>query len=67
MKGLRLLNLLGTKVTDAGLKVLSALNRLQTVDVRGTEVAEGGVQEWRKALPGCHVYGVENTATADEP
>jgi hypothetical protein len=41
------------KVTDAGLKNLTALKQLTTLLIIGTQVTDEGVAELQKALPKC--------------
>jgi hypothetical protein len=48
---LRELHLNGTKVTDAGMKELSAITTLERLDLRGTAVTKEAVEEWRKGNP----------------
>ena len=43
------------KVTDAGLKELTALKELQTLDLTGTQVTDSGVAALQKALPDCKI------------
>jgi Leucine-rich repeat (LRR) protein len=45
LKGLRELNLAGTKVTDAGLKELKALKNLETLNLDATKVTDAGVKK----------------------
>jgi tetratricopeptide (TPR) repeat protein len=49
---LELLDLTGTKVTDAGLTHLEGLPKLQTVHVGGTEVTEKGADELARSFSG---------------
>jgi hypothetical protein len=49
------LGLVGTRVTDAGLKELARLKRLQALDLGRTKVTDAGLKELRRALPGCRV------------
>jgi hypothetical protein len=42
-------------ITDTTLPVISALSKLQTLDVRGTKVTGAGVAELQKALPDCNI------------
>ena len=49
-------SLLDSKVTDAGLKELARLKRLQTLNLINTpKITDAGVQALRKALPGCAI------------
>ena len=52
---LRELYLNDTKITDAGLLLLTGLSHLQAVNVGGTGVSETGVNLLRIALPSCSV------------
>ena len=52
---LKVLSLQGTKVTDAGLKHLTALTGLETLNLGKTQVTPGGVAQLQKALPKCKV------------
>ena len=45
------LNLLGTRVTDAGLKELAGLKSLHTLNLSETQVTDAGMAELEKALP----------------
>ena len=45
------LNLLNTKVTDAGLKELKGLPNLQTLDLRDTRVTAAGVRAFQALRP----------------
>jgi len=51
------LYLYGTKITDAGLKEVAKLQRLNTLDLRHTKVTKAGVAELKKALPNCKIEG----------
>jgi hypothetical protein len=44
-----------TDVSDAGLASLKDLPRLRTVDLIGTRVTDGGVNEFKKANPNAQV------------
>jgi hypothetical protein len=50
------LNLVRTKVTDAGLKELAALKGLKVLDLSSTKVTDAGLKELRKALPTCRIF-----------
>jgi hypothetical protein len=52
---LQTLDLKFTKVTDAGLKHLTALKSLRSLDVRNTDATKTGVAELQKALPDCRI------------
>ena len=59
LKALTMLDLRGTKVTDAGLAEIarpnSGLKALTMLDVRGTEVTDAGVRALKTARPGLTV------------
>ena len=43
----------GTKITDAGLKDLVKLKRLESLWLLGTKITVAGIAEFKKALPNC--------------
>lgn len=49
--GLRILNVAGTDITDAGLGYLHGLKNLSFVSVENTKVSPSAVEELRRALP----------------
>ena len=49
-------DLSGTKITDAGLKVLKELKELRELDLNGTQVTDAGVKELKKALPRLRIH-----------
>jgi hypothetical protein len=49
------LNLAMTQVTDAGLKELTGLKNLTTLDLSATRVTREGAAKLRKDLPGCNI------------
>ena len=49
------LNLTGAKLTDEGLARLQSLKKLKTLQIVRTRVSENGMQEFRKAVPGCEL------------
>ncbi|MGC3971259.1 MAG: hypothetical protein QM775_29130 [Pirellulales bacterium] len=55
MPNLRFLHLIGTNITDAGLKHLVGLKKLEELEVRGTAVSDEGLHRLRKALPTLRV------------
>jgi hypothetical protein len=55
MSRVRSLTLEGTSVTDAGLKCLAKLHRLQSVDLRNTRVTAEGAKRLKLALPNCKI------------
>lgn len=55
MSRVRSLTLEGTSVTDAGLKCLAKLRRLQNVDLRNTRVTAEGAKRLKRALPNCNI------------
>ena len=50
-------NLSHTQVTDAGLVHLAGLTNLEVLYLYGTQVTDAGLDELRKALPNCKIYG----------
>lgn len=48
---LKVLNLRGTRITDASLKELMQMKGLTTLAVRETGISEAGQKELREALP----------------
>jgi hypothetical protein len=44
-----------TGVTDAGLKDLTALKELRSLNLFETKVTDAGVKELQKALPKCKI------------
>jgi internalin A len=54
------LDLSHTPVTDAGLKELAGLKNLTALDLSRTQVTRGGVAELQKALPKCHITGLDD-------
>jgi hypothetical protein len=56
LHGLVRLSLQQTTITDAGLKYLRGLNRLQKRSLEGTAVTDAGIQELQRALPGLDIY-----------
>ena len=55
MTNLRVLQLIGTQVTDAGLVHLEGLTNLGVLYLKGTQVTDAGENRLRTALPNCHV------------
>ncbi|MSR57417.1 MAG: hypothetical protein EXS05_07075 [Planctomycetaceae bacterium] len=53
LQGLRIA---GTGVTDLGMQALSALTRLELLDINRTKVTSDGVQEFQRSVPNCEVY-----------
>lgn len=51
----RILDISGSKVTDAGLDRLATLSSLRELNVSGTGVTDSGVQLFSKRLPDCRV------------
>ena len=49
------LDLVGTKMTDAGLKELAALKSLSSLNLTGTKVTDAGEKELQRALPKCKI------------
>jgi hypothetical protein len=49
------LDLRDTQITDAGVRHIAALGRLEELDIRGTRITADGLQELRKALPNCAI------------
>jgi hypothetical protein len=54
-QSLETLTLVGTQVTDAGLKELKELRRLRWLDVRATQVTDAGVRELKAARPAIQI------------
>ena len=54
---LTMLNLEGTRVTDAGLKHLTGFPALRNVNLKGTAVTPAGVVALRQQRPGLQVGG----------
>ena len=55
LRQLRWLELVNTRVTDAGLMHLKGCAGLQRVKLHGTKVTPAGVKELRDALPGLQL------------
>jgi Leucine-rich repeat (LRR) protein len=51
LPGLQRLRLDHTQVTDAGLRHLKGLTRLELLDLDSTQVSDAGVVELQRALP----------------
>jgi hypothetical protein len=45
---------MNTRVSENGVRHLSGLRRLRTLDVRETEVTPAGLARLREALPWCY-------------
>jgi len=56
VKGISLLGLDRTAVTNAGLKHLSRSAALSELYVVGTRVTDAGVVELQQALPNCQIH-----------
>ena len=54
---LRILDLAGTRVTDAGVSGLARLGRLKAINLESTHVTAAGAAELKRQLPGCEVEG----------
>jgi|GEM_PF-471198 len=53
LPSLEILRLKDTKITDAGFRdTMGASETLRMIDLRGTSVASGTIQAWRRAKPG---------------
>ena len=52
---LKMVDLVFSKVTDAGLKELARLKQLQSLWLGGTKVTDAGLKELKQALPKCHI------------
>lgn len=52
---LRELSLDGSEVTDAGLRHLYSLSRLESLDLKDTKVSAGAAANLRKMLPNCKI------------
>jgi hypothetical protein len=55
MPQLQWLYLDDTGITDAGLKHLVGLTRLQELDLHGTHVTDEGIAKLQEALPNCQI------------
>jgi hypothetical protein len=55
LHGLRLLGILGTKISDNGLQSLKALVKLDGLLLCNTRVTRGGVQDLSKSIPKCSI------------
>jgi hypothetical protein len=55
MSQVRLLNLAGSQVSDAGLVHLKKVSGLTTLDLRATNVTAKGVNDLRQSLPACTI------------
>ena len=56
LEKVRQLDLVGTKITDAGLKEVAKLQKLNYLYLNGTQVTKAGVAELKKALPKCRIF-----------
>ena len=52
---LQTLDLMETKVTDAGLEHLKGLTKLQSLNLKRTKVTDEGVKKLQQALPKCKI------------
>jgi internalin A len=52
---LRILELVGTKVTDGGLAHLKGLTSLQDVYLGDTKITDAGVRQLQEALPSLRI------------
>ena len=55
LQNLQLLSLIGTQITDAGLKELTGLKRLLTLMVMRTQVTDQGLNEFSEVLPNAYL------------
>ena len=55
LKQLKRLSLVGSGLTDAGIKHLAGLTNLESLDLRRTKASAAGIAELQKALPGCQI------------
>ena len=55
LTNLRVLRLIHTQVTDAGLVHLKGLTSLQRLLIRDTQITDVGVAELKKVLPKCEI------------
>ena len=53
---LQILDLRGTKVTDAGLVHLKSFSKLESLDLTDTKVTEKGVTNFKEVLPSCNIW-----------
>ena len=56
LKKLRMLQVSGTKITNASLKELAKMQSLIALSLSDTKVTRDGVAELKKALPNCTIY-----------
>jgi len=54
------LDLGGSQISDRALRKLVGLTQLKALDVSNTKVSRAGIDQLRKALPGCRVKQEEN-------
>jgi hypothetical protein len=52
---LQSLDLSYTRITDAGLEHLRGLTNLALLNLRDTQVTDGGVKKLEEALPNCKI------------
>jgi len=57
MQQLKLLGLSGTKITDAGLKEVAKMRRLEELYLITNQITKAGVAKLKKALPNCAIIG----------
>jgi len=55
IKSLEILDLRGTKATDACIESIRSMPRLKRLHVGGTAITPVGIEAIRKALPGCEI------------
>ena len=55
LKQVKRLSLAGSGLTDAGIKHLAGLPKLEWLDLRKTKASAAGVAELQKALPKCKI------------
>ena len=55
MQSLTLLDLGGTKITDAGLKEVAEMKQLAILRLKNNKLTNAGVAHLQKALPKCKI------------
>ena len=56
---LQLLNLVNTKITDAGLKELKEMKSLRRLSIRNTNVTNEGVADLQQLLPNLDTHEID--------
>jgi len=55
LKQLKRLSLVGSGLSDAGIKHLAGLTNLEALDLRRTKATAAAIAELQKALPNCQI------------